>query len=229
MDHTRAKGLPANPDTRKPNVIGPGNRPELAVPSLDSARVAGGPTSPRHAPHSRALPNISRIPSALLAAHSFAIPPSSSGEGSDSDIGADTYSDSDPERYGPSAFSRLMREEFDEPGEASRPNAMEEIHRLIQNLPDIDVPPEDRALTPIEMSVKLMEHQKVALKWLKDQESNPDKKGGLLAGMWTLSMVKDLACCGSQARRRPLLGAGRLRAMASLQLLYGQDHFLAPC
>lgn len=64
------------------------------------------------------------------------------------------------------------------PGDAS-----EEIQKLFQNLPDIEIAPEDRANTPPQMSCKLMEHQKVALKWLKDQEKNRDKKGGLLAGM----------------------------------------------
>lgn len=64
------------------------------------------------------------------------------------------------------------------PGDAS-----EEIQKLFQNLPDIEIAPEDRANTPPQMSCKLMEHQKVALKWLKDQEKNRDKRGGLLAGM----------------------------------------------
>lgn len=62
-----------------------------------------------------------------------------------------------------------------------RPHATEELNMLLK-LPDIDMPPEDRAKTPVQMSITLMEHQKVALKWLKEQENNPSKKGGLLAG-----------------------------------------------
>ncbi|CAN8104253.1 unnamed protein product [Discula destructiva] len=66
-------------------------------------------------------------------------------------------------------------------GVGFRPNAEEDIRRLLQDLPDIDIPPEDRANTPIQMAIELMPHQKVALKWLKDQENNRSKKGGLLA------------------------------------------------
>lgn len=57
----------------------------------------------------------------------------------------------------------------------------DDIRKLLK-MPNIEIPPELRAKTPIQMSCKLMEHQKVALKWLKDQENNKFKRGGLLAG-----------------------------------------------
>lgn len=62
-------------------------------------------------------------------------------------------------------------------------NAAGEIRNLFQNMPEIEMAPEDRAITPVQMSCKLMEHQKIALMWLKDQENNRHKRGGLLAGM----------------------------------------------
>lgn len=105
--------------------------------------------------------------------------PSSSGEDS---FGEESDYDSSPEQE-PSALALLGMGGLGLPGMEARPNAMEEIQRLLQDLPDIDVPPEDRANTPVQMSITLMEHQKVALKWLKDQENNRAKKGGLLAGM----------------------------------------------
>lgn len=60
----------------------------------------------------------------------------------------------------------------------------EDISRLLK-MPDIEIPPEERAVTPRQMSCRLMEHQKVALKWLKDQENNKHKRGGLLAGLFS--------------------------------------------
>lgn len=58
----------------------------------------------------------------------------------------------------------------------------DDIRKLLK-MPEIEIPPEQRSNTPREMSCKLMEHQKVALKWLKDQEKDRHKRGGLLAGM----------------------------------------------
>lgn len=72
----------------------------------------------------------------------------------------------------------------DLPGSEIDSTSSEEIQKLFQNMPEIEIPPEDRANTPVQMSCKLMEHQKVALKWLIDQEKTPNKKGGLLAGMF---------------------------------------------
>ncbi|KAI2464098.1 SNF2 family N-terminal domain-containing protein [Annulohypoxylon bovei var. microspora] len=48
-------------------------------------------------------------------------------------------------------------------------------------LPDIDIPPEQRKATPHAMSCTLMDHQKVCLTWLMEQEDDPNKRGGLLA------------------------------------------------
>lgn len=69
-----------------------------------------------------------------------------------------------------------------------RLRAQEDIRKLLK-MPEIEIPPEQRANTPIQMSCKLMEHQKVALKWLKDQEKNKHKRGGLLAGTFEKTCV----------------------------------------
>lgn len=62
-----------------------------------------------------------------------------------------------------------------------RLRAQEDIRKLLR-MPETEIPPEERVNTPIQMSCKLMEHQKVALQWLKDQENDRHKRGGLLAG-----------------------------------------------
>lgn len=55
----------------------------------------------------------------------------------------------------------------------------EDIQKLL-SLPEIDIPPDERKNTPAAMSCKLLEHQKVCLTWLMEQEDS-HKKGGLLA------------------------------------------------
>ncbi|KAI8960796.1 SNF2 family N-terminal domain-containing protein [Daldinia sp. FL1419] len=60
----------------------------------------------------------------------------------------------------------------------------DETQKEIQNLltmPEIDIPPEQRKGTPAAMSCTLMEHQKVCLTWLVQQEEDVHKKGGILA------------------------------------------------
>lgn len=74
-----------------------------------------------------------------------------------------------------------------------RLRAQEDIRKLLK-MPEIEIPPEQRADTPMQMSCKLMEHQKVALKWLKDQEKNRHKRGGLLAGTCEKTCVSNLPC-----------------------------------
>lgn len=84
----------------------------------------------------------------------------------------------------------------DEKAHASSQNAgmlidLRKVHTAQENadmqklllLPDIDIPPEERKKTPRAMSCTLMEHQKVCLTWLIQQEQDSHKKGGLLAGM----------------------------------------------
>jgi SNF2 family DNA or RNA helicase len=57
----------------------------------------------------------------------------------------------------------------------------EEIQKLVENIrPDEDLPPEFRKGTPEEMSVVLLEHQKLGLSWLTRQEEG-NNKGGILA------------------------------------------------
>lgn len=57
----------------------------------------------------------------------------------------------------------------------------EEIQDIINNIrPDVEVPKEARDRTPHEMSCTLMEHQKLALMWLKKAEEGLHK-GGILA------------------------------------------------
>ncbi|RYP46642.1 hypothetical protein DL768_007187 [Monosporascus sp. mg162] len=56
----------------------------------------------------------------------------------------------------------------------------EDIQRLL-SLPDIDIPSSQRKETPRAMSCALMEHQRVCLTWMIQQEQDSHKKGGLLA------------------------------------------------
>lgn len=56
--------------------------------------------------------------------------------------------------------------------------------RKLLVLPAIDIPREERRKTPVAMSCTLMEHQKVCLTWLIEQEETRHKRGGLLAGMF---------------------------------------------
>ncbi|OTB13127.1 hypothetical protein K445DRAFT_24943 [Daldinia sp. EC12] len=55
-----------------------------------------------------------------------------------------------------------------------------ELDNLL-SMPEIDIPPEQRKGTPAAMSCTLMEHQKVCLTWLIQQEEDAHKKGGILA------------------------------------------------
>lgn len=76
----------------------------------------------------------------------------------------------------------------DEDGRARKldgvePIPPEDIDHLMR-MPEIDIPEQDRPATPMEMSCRLLSHQKVALKWLKEQEKDKGKCGGLLAGMF---------------------------------------------
>ncbi|KAI0109821.1 SNF2 family N-terminal domain-containing protein [Daldinia grandis] len=64
----------------------------------------------------------------------------------------------------------------------AKPGALQE--KEIQNfltMPEIDISPEQRKSTPASMSCTLMEHQKVCLTWLIQQEEDVHKKGGILA------------------------------------------------
>lgn len=76
----------------------------------------------------------------------------------------------------------FLQMEEDEALEAERRRRAQDDIRKLLKMPAIEIPPEERANTPFQMSCRLMEHQKVALKWLKDQENNRYKRGGLLAG-----------------------------------------------
>ncbi|KAI1800388.1 SNF2 family N-terminal domain-containing protein [Daldinia bambusicola] len=55
-----------------------------------------------------------------------------------------------------------------------------ELDNLL-SMPEIDIPPEQRQGTPAAMSCTLMEHQKVCLTWLIQQEEDVHKRGGILA------------------------------------------------
>lgn len=67
--------------------------------------------------------------------------------------------------------------------EESQKEARKHLLKLLR-IPDVDIPPDARIDTPLQMACQLMEHQKVALQWLKDQEKDKHKRGGLLAGMF---------------------------------------------
>lgn len=57
----------------------------------------------------------------------------------------------------------------------------EEINKLLENIrPDEELPPEMREGTPDSMKFPLLEHQKLGLAWLKQQEES-STKGGILA------------------------------------------------
>lgn len=77
----------------------------------------------------------------------------------------------------PSKTEKLM-----ELGRVHNAQETADIQKLLL-LPEIDIPPEQRKKTPRQMSCELMEHQKVCLTWLIQQEQDNHKRGGLLAGM----------------------------------------------
>lgn len=81
-----------------------------------------------------------------------------------------------------------MMEEAQALDAEQRLRAQDDIRKLLK-MPNIEIPPEQRAQTPYQMSCRLMEHQKVALKWLKDQENNRHKRGALLAGMFSTAIL----------------------------------------
>lgn len=93
------------------------------------------------------------------------------------------------ERSGSSTMTQSKhRVVKDEDGRARKldgvePIPPEDIDHLMR-MPEIDIPVQDRPVTPMEMSCKLLPHQQVALKWLKEQEKDKGKRGGLLAGMF---------------------------------------------
>ncbi|KAI1211110.1 SNF2 family N-terminal domain-containing protein [Annulohypoxylon truncatum] len=60
------------------------------------------------------------------------------------------------------------------------PHERQAVQHLLR-LPEIDIPPEQRKATPVAMSCTLMDHQKVCLSWLMEQEDDPNKRGGILA------------------------------------------------
>lgn len=57
----------------------------------------------------------------------------------------------------------------------------QEINDLLENIKhDLEMPPENREGTPLELKYPLYEHQKIALTWLKAMEAGSNK-GGILA------------------------------------------------
>ncbi|KAL1873175.1 hypothetical protein Daus18300_003994 [Diaporthe australafricana] len=84
---------------------------------------------------------------------------------------------------GPSAPSHASKNDADQSPDAQQ--LQDDGHRDdIQNLlvlSEVDIPPHLRKQTPTQMSCTLMEHQKIGLTWLIEQEMDPKKKGGLLA------------------------------------------------
>ncbi|KXJ93695.1 SNF2 family N-terminal domain-domain-containing protein [Microdochium bolleyi] len=58
----------------------------------------------------------------------------------------------------------------------------EEIRELLANIrPDMDIPEEDRKDDPAGLRYPLYPHQRIALKWMEDQEEDGKKAGGILA------------------------------------------------
>lgn len=92
----------------------------------------------------------------------------------------------------------FLQMEEDEALEAERRRRAQDDIRKLLKMPAIEIPPEERASTPFQMSCRLMEHQKVALKWLKDQENNRYRRGGLLAGRFlSIGLFALLILCNS--------------------------------
>ncbi|KAI0161836.1 SNF2 family N-terminal domain-containing protein [Hypoxylon sp. FL1284] len=97
---------------------------------------------------------------------------------SHTDSDTDSYSavdDSDEESDG--ADHGLMREMTPANGESDR----QDIHKLITSMPDIEIAKDRRRHTPAAMNCQLMPHQRICLTWMRQQEEDENKNGGLLA------------------------------------------------
>ncbi|KAI1645923.1 SNF2 family N-terminal domain-containing protein [Daldinia loculata] len=81
------------------------------------------------------------------------------------------YDSDDGVRHGRNTYPHLAKS-----GELQE----KEIQNFL-TMPEIDISPEQRKSTPASMSCTLMEHQKVCLTWLIQQEEDIHKKGGILA------------------------------------------------
>ncbi|KAI1410249.1 hypothetical protein F5Y13DRAFT_202377 [Hypoxylon sp. FL1857] len=76
----------------------------------------------------------------------------------------------------------------------------------------IDIPPDKRASKPHALSCELLEHQKVGLTWLMQQEDDPNKRGGILAdtmglGKTIQALALILARPGKPSRKTTLIVA----------------------
>lgn len=89
--------------------------------------------------------------------------------------------------------------------------SLDEIKTLMENIrPDMEIPPEDREGTPMEMTYPLMEHQKLGLAWLKSMEEGSNKGGILADDMGLGKTIQALALMVSrrstnQARKTTLI------------------------
>ncbi|KAI1386073.1 uncharacterized protein F4822DRAFT_304802 [Hypoxylon trugodes] len=77
-------------------------------------------------------------------------------------------------------FDRNAGSYWPDPEPERTEESKKQMQRLLK-LPEIDIPREQRKPTPAAMSCMLMEHQRVALTWLMQQEEDDHKKGGILA------------------------------------------------
>lgn len=93
----------------------------------------------------------------------------------------DDRDDHDGTMYG--AMRDAMRDVMYQESDALSESQHKEIQKLL-TMPEIEIPKKQRKDTPAAMSCKLMEHQRVSLCWMTQQEQDQHKKGGLLAGAY---------------------------------------------
>ncbi|KAI1775418.1 hypothetical protein F4818DRAFT_441514 [Hypoxylon cercidicola] len=130
-------------------------------------------------PQSRGRPSLPTRTRPQTARHV----PNDSDNDTDRDSDGDDDDDDDDSQYDGddgAMYGAMHRANSDVPFPALKDSQHKEIQKLL-SMPEIDIPKELRKNTPAAMSCELFEHQRISLTWMRQQEEDPVKKGGLLA------------------------------------------------